>query len=57
MRLIVKCEHAILHVYLYLYRKWMINMLKKNKDTVKHVINCYSFVINLRLHLHSFKIL
>lgn len=29
MRLMVKCEHAILHVYLYLYRKWMINMLKK----------------------------
>lgn len=57
MRLMVKCEHASLHVYLYLYRKWMINMLKKNKDTVKHVINCYSFVINLRLHLHSFKIL
>lgn len=31
--------------------------VKKNKDTVKHVINYYSFVINLRLHLHSLKIL
>lgn len=29
MRLMGKWEHAILHVYLYLYRKWMINMLKK----------------------------